>query len=125
MNFLELATRIAAAALDKKAENLVAFDLRGLSTYTDCQIIVSGTSDRQVQAIADGIEENLRKAGQKPLGVEGYSEGQWVLLDFGEVIVHVFHHHLRDFYDLEGLWSDAPRMTLVEEPSRANQPTLY
>lgn len=124
MDALELANHIANAALDKKAEDLVGFDLRGLTTYTDCLLIVSGSSDRQVQAIANWVEEKLREKGQKPLGVEGYTDGQWVLLDYGEVVLHVFHHHLRDFYDIEGLWSDAPRIPF-EAPAAPAMPTLY
>lgn len=110
----ELAIRVAQAALEKKAEDLVILDLRGLTSYTDFLIICSGRSDRQVQAIAEGIEVSLKQEGVRTLGSEGYTEGQWVLLDFGEVVVHVFYQHLRDFYDLEGLWSDAPR---VEVPA--------
>jgi ribosome-associated protein len=108
----DLAIRIAQAALDKKAEDLQVFDLRGLTSYTDFLVLCSGTSDRQVQAIAEGIEVELKAENARVLGTEGYNEGQWILLDYGDVIVHVFFQHVRDFYDLEGLWSDAPRLSV-------------
>jgi ribosome-associated protein len=108
----DLAIRIAQAALDKKAEDLQVFDLRGLTSYTDFLVLCSGTSDRQVQAIAEGIEVDLKTEDARVLGSEGYNEGQWILLDYGDVIVHIFFQHVRDFYDLEGLWSDAPRLSV-------------
>jgi ribosome-associated protein len=111
----QLAIRIAQAALDKKAEDLLIFDLRGLTTYTDFLIVCSGSSDRKVQAISEGIEVLLKQENNvKPLGIEGFTEGQWVLLDYGEVVVHVFYQHLRDFYDIESLWSDAPKIPTPE-----------
>ena len=115
----DLAIRISQTALDKKAEDLQVFDLRGMTTYTDFLVICSGTSDRQVQAIAENIETSLKKENQRTLGIEGYDEGQWILLDFGEVVVHVFYQHVRDFYDIEGLWSDAPRLSVPAEPIQA------
>jgi ribosome-associated protein len=117
----DLAIRIAQAALDKKAEDLQVFDLRGLTSYTDFIVICSGTSDRQVQAIAEGIEVDLKTENARVLGTEGYEEGQWILLDYGDVIVHVFFQHVRDFYDLEGLWSDAPRLSVSGATSASAQ----
>jgi ribosome-associated protein len=117
----DLAIRIAQAALDRKAEDLQVFDLRGMTTYTDFLVVCSGTSDRQVQAIAEGIEVELKAENSRPIGTEGYTEGQWVLLDYGDVIVHVFYQHVRDFYDLEGLWSDAPRLSIPAATAVAAQ----
>lgn len=107
------AARIAAAAaLDKKAEDVVILDVRELAGYTDYFVVASGTSDRQVSAIADSIEEKMKKAGHRPIGMEGYSKGHWVLIDFGDVVAHVFYDEARAFYDIEGLWADARRMPL-------------
>ena len=102
------ARRAAAAALDKKAEDVVLLDLRDKGTYADFLVICSGTNERQLEAVADSVEESLRAAGQRLIGAEGGRGGRWVLLDFGDVVVHVFHPEERAHYDLEGLWSDAP-----------------
>ena len=106
----EMARLAADAALDKKAENVVILDVRGLTSYADYFVVASGTSDRQVSAIADGIEERMKKAGHRTIGVEGYTRGHWVLLDFGDVVAHVFYEEARAFYDIEGLWADARRI---------------
>lgn len=105
-------TAIAAAqaALEKKAEDVVVLDLRGVSGYTDFLVIGSGSSDRQIEAIADGVEKELKAQGHRVVGSEGQRGGRWVLLDFGDVVVHVFHQDERMHYDLEGLWADAPRI---------------
>lgn len=102
----------ARAALDHKAIDLVILEVKKLSSFTDYFVICSGTSDRQVQAIAAHIEEKLRAQGLRPLGVEGMREAHWVLLDYGDVVVHVFLGPMREFYDLERLWFDAPRVEL-------------
>lgn len=102
------ARRAAEAALDKKADDVVMVDLRGKSTYADFLVICSGTNERQLEAVADSVEKSLREAGQHLIGAEGGRGGRWVLLDFGDVVVHVFHQEERAYYDLEGLWSDAP-----------------
>ncbi len=107
-----LARAAGAAALDKKAENVLILDVRGLTSYADFFVIASGTSDRQVQAIADSIEETLKKDGERPIGVEGQQNGHWVLIDYGDVVCHVMYEDARVLYDLEGLWADAPRITL-------------
>jgi ribosome-associated protein len=104
------------AVLGRKAVNVVALDVRELTSIADVFIICSGRSSRQVSAIADHIERELRKEKIKPLSVEGTSEGQWVLMDYGSVIIHVFFESVREFYDLEGLWSDAPRITVSAAP---------
>lgn len=98
------------ATLEKKAEDIVALDVRGLTSIADAFIICSGRSNRQVSAIADQIQRFLRKRAIKPLSVEGQGDGHWVLLDYGHVIIHVFYDETRRFYDLEGLWVDAKRI---------------
>lgn len=99
-------------ATEKKAEELVLLDMRSTSSFTDYFFICSGKSDRQVQAIAQGIEEALEKEGVRPLGLEGVSAGKWILMDYEDVVVHIFLEPMRRFYDLEGLWIDAPRIDL-------------
>jgi ribosome-associated protein len=101
-------------ALEKKARDLVVMEVRDVTSIADYFIICSGSSDRQVQSIAQGIEENLSATGQPPLSVEGVHRGHWVLMDFSDVIVHVFYEPVREFYDLEGLWGHAPRVELPE-----------
>ena len=95
-------------------------DLDGISSYTDVFLLCTGSNRRQVRAIAEGIVDDLRATGRKPLGVEGLDAARWVLLDFGDVIVHVFDEPMRGFYDLEALWADAPRLPWQAEaaPSR-------
>ncbi|SHK42304.1 ribosome-associated protein [Desulfatibacillum alkenivorans DSM 16219] len=93
----------------RKARGLVGLDVRGISSVADFMVICSGLSNRQVAAMAEHVERHMKKRRQKALGVEGKTEGQWVLLDYGDVIVHIFHDSARDFYDLEGLWADAKR----------------
>ena len=114
----EQARLAAAAAADKKAEELRILDLSQVSDFTDKFIICSGTNERQVKAVADNISETLRRAKVRPLHVEGLNHGRWVLLDYGgDLVVHVFHQEERDFYDLERLWSDAPDLTESLGPS--------
>lgn len=114
-----------AAALDKKALAPVVLDVRGLASYADFIVLLSGTSDRQVAAIADGVVDALGKERKRPIGKEGGKGGQWTLLDFGDVIIHVFNHPVREFYDLESFWVDAPRLALDVPPeARVGQP-LY
>ncbi len=98
------------AAIEKKAQDPVLLELKGISSFTDYFLLCSGRSDRQVQAIAQGIEEALKKKGLRPLGQEGTAEGRWILLDYEDVVVHVFLDPVRKFYDLEGLWLDAQRI---------------
>jgi ribosome-associated protein len=110
-------TRIVVdAALDVKAEDVVALDVRELSTFADVFIVATGRSDRQVRAIADSIEAAAKQAGAPPLGIEGHAEGRWVLIDLDDVIVHVFTPQMRAHYDIERLWSDA---AVVPMPTRA------
>jgi ribosome-associated protein len=99
------------AVLGKKAEAVVALDVRGLTSIADTFIICSGRSNRQVSAIAEHVERFLKDNGIRPLSVDGRKEGHWVLMDYGDVIIHVFYEETRSFYDLEGLWVDAKRLT--------------
>jgi ribosome-associated protein len=98
------------AALGKKARNLVVLDVHDLTSIADVFIICSGNSNRQVNAIAEHIQRDLKKKRVRPLSVEGLKEGHWVLLDYGNVILHIFYEPVREFYDLEGLWADANRI---------------
>lgn len=102
------------AVLGKKAFNVVALDVAELTSFADVFIICSGRSNRQVGAIADYIKTDLKKHKIKPLSVEGSKDGQWMLLDYGHIIIHVFYEPMREFYDLEGLWVDARR---IETPA--------
>ncbi len=107
---MELARSCSRIAGDNKAEDVVVLDVRNMSSFTDFFVIMSGRSTRHVQALAEGLENELRSKRIKTARAEGLQEGKWVLLDFGDVIVHVFYSEQRDFYDLEGLWHDAPRV---------------
>jgi ribosome-associated protein len=109
---LELAEICARVALDTKAEDLMVLDVRDLSSFTDFFVIMSGRSSRHVQGLAEAIEEALRSKRVSSKHSEGLQEGLWVLLDFGDMVVHVFYKEKRSFYDLEGLWHDAPRLDL-------------
>lgn len=113
---------VAGLAKAKKAEDIVALDMRRLSNVTDFFIIASSSSATRSQAIADNIKEGLLKAGERISSIEGYHEACWVLIDAHDVVVHVFSSEARLFYNLEGLWIDAPRVRLcqkkIKEPSR-------
>jgi len=103
------------AAAEKKAFDIVALDLRDVATFTDFFVITSGANERQVQAISDEIYETLKKNGSTAARVEGYKTAEWILLDFGDFIVHVFERKARQFYDLERLWREAKRVELPPE----------
>jgi ribosome-associated protein len=118
---LELAHAAVDAALDKKGLEPVLLDVRGLCSYANYILIVSGRSDRQVDAIAEGVREKLKPVSSM-LGNEGIGSGQWALMDYGDLIIHVFHHPVRERYDLEGLWIDAPSVP-VEIPEEARLTT--
>ena len=106
------------AAGEKKAHDLVVLDLREVASFSDYFVIASGTNVRQVQAVADEVQEQLRRRmGVKPARVEGYNTAEWVLLDYGDFIIHVFEEKSRRFYDLERLWRDAARVALPPESS--------
>ena len=121
MSGLERVTKaraIADAALDRKAEEVVALDVRKVASFADTFVLATGRSDRQVRAIADGIRDALSNEGEKALGVEGYDEGRWVLMDFGDAIVHIFQPDVRKYYDLERLWNDAASLALDDDSKR-------
>ena len=101
--------RAAELALDRKAADVVALDLATISGATDYFLLASGRSDVQVKAIADHIVEEMKKEGIRPEHIEGLQRGRWVLIDYIDFVVHVFHEEARDFYQLEVLWGDAPR----------------
>ena len=106
------ALAVASAGLDNKAANVEIIDVRGKVDYADYVVIMSGRSDRHVAALARHIDEALRQIGQRCLGIEGMPKASWLLLDFGDVIVHVFHQDMRGYYDLERLWIDAARVAV-------------
>lgn len=106
----------AAYALEKKALNVRILEVRDLSSITDYLLIASGTSDRQVEAIVESVRLGLKKEHQiSPIAIEGAKEGRWALLDYGDVMVHIFQEPVREFYDLDGLWSEAPEIEIPEE----------
>ena len=107
------------AALGKKAYNIIALDVHSLTSIADMFILLSGSSNRQVSALAEHIEKDLRKQGIKPLSVEGRKEGHWVLMDYGYVVIHIFYESVRELYDLEGLWRDAGRIRISHEDGSA------
>lgn len=100
----------ARAAADKKAFQIVALEVTELTSYTDSLLICSAASERQVAAIADEVQRQLKEAGRKPLHVEGERRSDWVLLDYGEFVIHVFTEDRRAYYGLDGLWGDAPKL---------------
>ena len=110
----ELALAIAAAGLDKKAVGVEVIDVSGRVDYADFLVIMTGTSDRHVHSIAMGIEEALKRKRMLPLSVEGLGTAAWVLMDFADVVVHVFQEDTRRIYDIEGLWMDASRVNVPE-----------
>ncbi len=111
----EVVRRVGELALERKALDVVALDLRGISSATDFFVLASGASDVQVKAVANHIVDELKKEGQRPAHVEGLEGGRWVLLDYIDVVVHVFHPEARDFYQLESLWGDAPREVFADD----------
>jgi len=112
----ERAARTAELALTKKAENVISMDLRGLTSTCDFFVIATGTSDVQVRAIADAVRDGMAEAGEKAWHVEGYENKRWILLDFVDVVVHVFDEETRDYYQLERLWGDAKQRAFEDEP---------
>jgi ribosome-associated protein len=116
----ERALYCATQILDKKAFNVRILDVQNLSSLTDFLVLASGSSDRQVKAAADAVHLGLkRQHDTMPLGIEGINEGRWVLIDYGDVMVHVFHEPVREFYDLDGLWCDAVELPLPDQPVEA------
>lgn len=117
---MQKARWIVEAALDRKAERPIVLDMRNLTFYADTFILLTGRSDRQVRAIAEGVLEALRAHGETPIGTEGMDDGVWVLIDCNDSIVHIFDPEARDKFDLERLWQDAPRVDLGIEGVEAN-----
>jgi ribosome-associated protein len=110
----KIARLCAELAGNKKAEQIVALDMRKISSFTDYFVVCSGTSEPQLKAIANEIQERLKKDyGVTPHGVDGFPMSQWIVIDYSGVVVHVFHQSKRAFYGLENLWSDAPRLKLT------------
>ncbi len=107
---------IAKAASAIKALDVVILDVRKVSSFTDFLVLASGTSDRQVSAIADSVQRDLKEQGERPMGVEGAQNAHWILVDYMDVVAHVFHQDDRQFYQLEKLWADAKRIDYVDEP---------
>lgn len=112
MEARERAVLAAQAALDKKADDVRILDLRGITLIADYFVIASGRNVQQVQAIADHVCDRLEEAGTRPRGIEGYAAGRWVLVDYGDVVVHVFLDDERRYYGLERVWGDAPELAL-------------
>ena len=110
-----LAHRIGNLLVDKKAQDVVILDVRGMTSYADYFVIASAETDRQVSAMAENVQVQLKTGDEplRPIGTEGFETGQWVLLDYGEVVAHLFLTDLRAHYDLEGLWADASREKLA------------
>lgn len=106
----QFAVEVARIALDLKAEGVLALDLRGITPVTDYTVICTGTSDRQMRAVVETVIEYAKKLGQRPYGLAGTEAGCWIVLDYVDVVVHVFAPKYRDYYDLELLWGDAPRL---------------
>jgi ribosome-associated protein len=115
---LELARAAALASADKLATDIVALDVSDQLVITDVFLVASAPNDRQVRAIVDGVEERLLQLSAKPVRREGQQEGRWVLLDFGEVVIHIQHEEERQYYALERLWRDCPVVDLPEEVRR-------
>ncbi len=110
---LELAQTASQAALDKKAEDVIILDVRGQSSFTDYFVLMSGRSTRHVQGLAEAVNDTLSRKRNREATTEGLQEGLWVLLDFNDIIIHIFYHETRSFYDLEGLWHEAPRVEVT------------
>lgn len=120
----ERAIRCAELAYDKKSYDIRVVDISRISTIADYLVIASGSSDRQVQAIADSIRIGLKKYG-KVNDIEGEGESKWIVMDYGDVLVHIFHDPLRSYYDLDGLWNAAPQVELAKEIREARKPSEY
>jgi ribosome-associated protein len=117
----EKAIVLAQAAWEKRAQDTEVIEIKALSDIADYFLVCSADSDRGVKTIVDNIEQKLKEIGERAIGVEGYAEGKWVLIDAANVVVHVFYEPVRRFYDIEGLWIDAPRIKPSFEDQFQNQ----
>lgn len=106
------------AILERKAHDIVVLQVTEVSSFADYLIICAATSDRQVQAISNTVQENLKKAGIFPLGIEGERYGQWILMDFDDVIIHIFYEPVRSLYQIERIWTDVPRLEIGEDVTK-------
>jgi ribosome-associated protein len=120
----ERALKCAELAFDKKAYTIRALDISKISSIADFLVIISGSSDKQNQAIADNIRSGLKKYG-KVNDIEGAGEGKWIVMDYGDVLVHIFHDQIRRYYDLDGLWGMAPELELPAEIKAARKESDY
>lgn len=111
----EAAMAIARLGLEKKAQDVVVLDISQLGSYADYIVLMTAESDPQMSAVADHVEMSLKKLGRRPMSVEGLRGGQWALLDYGDVVAHVFLADAREFYDLEGLWADAKKVVVTDD----------
>lgn len=118
---LELAQDIALAANSLKAVDVKILDLRKVTSFTDYFVIASGTSDRHTESIADAVEFELKKKGHRPLGVEGHDHAQWVIVDYGDVVAHIFYQPMREIYDIERLWADAKVVKIKVDKPKAKE----
>ena len=114
MPAVERAVKCAAFALDKKALDVKVLEIKSLSSIADYLVLATGRSDRQVQAMADSVKQGLKPI-DRPIDTEGYDEGRWVVIDFGDIIVHLFQEEVRATYNLDELWSRAPQVEIPEE----------
>ena len=110
----QLALQCVNAALERKAEDLVILSVKDISSFADYFVICSGNSARQIESLAEHIGHRLKETGVLPLGIEGEGSGSWILMDYGDVVIHIFYRPVREFYDIEGLWADAPMMIIDE-----------
>ncbi len=115
----EKALAVAAAAAEKKGTDIRVLDLREMNAFTDFFVIASGTSDRHARAVADSVVDDLSRRGERPLGVEGQEKARWILVDLGQVVLHVFQPEVRAFYALERLWGDAETVELPRAAAAA------
>lgn len=111
---LDTALEIARLALEKKALDVVVLDVNGLTSYADYFVVMSAESEPQLNAIADHVEGTLKERGERPYSIEGTRAGQWILMDYGNVVAHLFYKDTREFYDIEGLWADAERIAVED-----------
>jgi len=119
METLDKALLASEIIMERKAVDPVLFEVTGLTSIADYFLIASGNSSRQVQAIGRHLQRSMREKGHRIYGIEGEQEGQWILMDYGDLVVHIFYQPVREFYDLEGLWSEAPRIGLVKNEKKS------